>query len=73
LRSPASSATGRRCWRTGTAGTPRRPRCYRPKLTSTARSRCSTRPSRFPARLLPGRAPDRRDEGARPDPPGPPR
>ena len=24
-----SSATGRRCWRTGTAGTPRRPRCCR--------------------------------------------
>ena len=28
-RSPASSATGRRCWRTGTAGTPRRPALLR--------------------------------------------
>ena len=30
-RSPASSAIGRRCWRTGTAGTPRRPALLRAK------------------------------------------
>src|SRR6266542_2336736 len=38
-RSRASSATGRRCWRTGTAGTPRRPHCCGPEATSRARVR----------------------------------
>ena len=53
-RSPASWATGRRCWRTGTAGTPRTPHCCRRKVTSKARSRCSTRLPLF----LPGYFPD---------------
>ena len=36
----------RRCWRTGTAGTPPWPACCGRAATSTAPSRCSTRPSR---------------------------
>ena len=43
---PVSSATGRRCWRTGTAGTPPWPACWRRPATSTAPSACSSRPSR---------------------------
>ena len=44
-RWPASSVTGRRCWRTVTAGTPPWPGCSRRAATSTARCGCSTTPS----------------------------
>ena len=50
-----SWATGRRCSRTGTAGTSRGPACCVRGAISTAPWRCSTRPSRL---SLPGFFPD---------------
>ena len=46
LQTARELGDGRRCWRTGTAGTPPWPGCCRRAATSTAPSRCSTRPSR---------------------------
>ena len=72
-RSPASWATGRRCWRTGTAGTPRTPHCCRRKGDIDGAIAMLDRLTAVLARLLSGRAADRRDQGAAADHSGPPR